>query len=247
MKQRILICDDDEETLEVTTAILEANGFEPLAVASGDEALRVARSESPDAILLDILMSDKNGWETLIELKDDPATRKIPVVILSVLAPWQGEVMSQSFAGWVQKPINPRELVMMLERAIKGRRSPRIVVVEADPVAARTLVGLFEGDGVEVILATSQEIAEAVLRVVVPDLVLLDPAMEDGDGFTLFERIRKDPAFDALPVVVYSARDLDRADRERLATGRTEIYMKSRVSFDELEKRVLALLPAGGR
>lgn len=246
MKRRILICDDDDGMLEMTTAILETSGFEPLRASSGEDALRKALQEKPDAILLDILMPDKNGWETLVDLKDDPVTRGIPVVILSVLAPWQGSVMREFFDGWVEKPIEPRELVKALDRAIAGRRNPRLVVVEDDPVAARMLVALFESDGVEVILASTEAIAHAVLRVIVPDLVVLDLSLADGDGFSLFESMRKDAALARVPVVVYTARDVDAAERERLSVGRTEICTKGRVTIEELEKRVLALLPVRG-
>jgi len=84
-KPRLLIADDNEELIELYKTIFEKESFTVIAVADGEEALRVALEEKPDLIILDIMMPKKTGLEVLRELKSNPVTSNIPVIILTVL------------------------------------------------------------------------------------------------------------------------------------------------------------------
>ncbi len=82
----VLVCDDDGSILAVVKALLEQRGYRVLTAASGQDALQQAASQQPDAVLLDLIMPGMSGWETMEQLKADPATREIPVVIFSALS-----------------------------------------------------------------------------------------------------------------------------------------------------------------
>lgn len=245
--RRVVICDDDPTTLHLVSAILRPNGYEPVPASSGAAALALVAAERPDAILLDLLMPEKNGWETLEELKSRPVTHDIPVIIMSVLSPSEGAVARESYVGWVQKPIDDRDLLRALEHVTRGERRPRVLIVEDDPVQARVLVSLFQSDGIEVLYAPTGTAALAVTRVVVPDLMLLDVGLPEMDAFGVIRKMRADSALCNVPVVVYTARDLDRTDRDRLDLGRTEFFTKGKVELEQLERHVLRLLPVGAR
>lgn len=247
MSRRVLICDDDPGTLQVVSAILEAHDYEPVPAGSGDEALALAAGEPPDAMLLDLFMPEKNGWETLEELKSHAATQGIPVIILSVLSPAEGEVARESYVGWVQKPVGERELLRAVEHVTGSERRPQVLVVEDNPIEARVLVSLFQGDGIDVLYAPTGTAALSIMRLVVPDLVLLDVGLPELDAFGVVERMREDAALCSLPLVVYTARDLDRQERARLELGRTEFFTKGEVELEQLERQVLRLLPVGAR
>lgn len=248
MTRRVLICDDDIATLRIATVILEEQGYEVLLAASGADAVEIAAREQPDAILLDLLMPEKNGWETISELKSNVLTRHIPVIILSLLSPEEAELVRDSYVGWVQKPIRADDLRRALATVTGQReRRPSILVVEDNPVDATVLVSMFRQDGLDVIHAPSGEVALLLTRLIVPDLMLLDVALPEIDGFAVVAAMRADATLCKVPVVVYTARDVDASERARLELGTTFVFTKSRISFEELEQRVLQLLPVGSR
>ncbi len=108
----ILVVDDESSARELLVTYLNSEGFHTATARNGDEAVRKARQMQPDAITLDLVMHGKSGWETLNQLKKDPATAAIPVVVVSVLDekqagfslgaaeyPGQASIQTQSTGG----------------------------------------------------------------------------------------------------------------------------------------------------
>ena len=109
---RVLIVDDETHNRTLLEIMLSADGYELLSAASGEEALAVVEEHRPDLILLDIMMPEMNGFQVTTILKADPATRHIPIIILSALddagAIERGlQVGAEDF---LTKPINHIEL-----------------------------------------------------------------------------------------------------------------------------------------
>lgn len=84
-KGKILFIDDDNFLRKVYKAELSDNGYEVVLAVHGQDGINLAKSEKPDLIILDMIMPQKNGFEVLGELKKDPLTKDIPVIILSNL------------------------------------------------------------------------------------------------------------------------------------------------------------------
>lgn len=105
----LLIVDDDDDIREVAATSVEVvNGFRALTAASGSEAVRSARENRPDGILLDMMMPGMDGLQTLAELRAHPETRDIPVVMLT--ARIDGEHPDGGVAGLIRKPFDPMRL-----------------------------------------------------------------------------------------------------------------------------------------
>lgn len=112
----ILVAEDDFNVRLTLEIVLEDEGFEILMAADGEEALRVARASHPDVILLDQIMPKLDGKQVLQALRQDAATRDIPVLVLSgmergVAADWPG-------AQFVGKPFSPEELVRRIRAVL---------------------------------------------------------------------------------------------------------------------------------
>jgi signal transduction histidine kinase/DNA-binding response OmpR family regulator len=243
--QRILICDDDPGVREVLGSMLQQQGYAVIAAASGREALARAVAERPSAILLDILMPGMSGWDTALALSRAPETHEIPVVIVSSLS--QGETASTpvTVSGWVEKPLDDKTLFTALERALAPQRATALVlVVEDDMDLAAVLIALLERHGVQAVHAASG--AEAVLlgRELHPDLLILDVGLPEGDGFWVTDWLREHDQLRNVPVVVYTGRELNAAERERLDTGHTRFMTKNAVTLDQLQHDVLEALGA---
>jgi len=121
-----------------------------------------------------------------------------------------------------------------------------VLVVEDDAGLAGVLAETFERHGVVSDVAGSGEDAWRAARRRTPDAVVLDIAIPDGDGYWLAERFRHEPALATVPIVAYTALDLNEAERDRLRAAGVEVLTKSRVEPVELERRVMALLAHQG-
>jgi signal transduction histidine kinase/DNA-binding response OmpR family regulator len=235
----VLLCDDDESVLEVLGGILSERGYRVITAGSGDEAVRRAIEERPDAVLLDILMPGFDGWETLNALRQRDETRDIPVVIASVLP----EEPDRPVEGWVEKPIDEPSLFSALETALRGDcGDSRVLLVEDDPDLAAVLLERLGAHGVETLHASSVGEAIRVAAETKPDLLVLDLGLPDGDGVDVVDALRDNGALRSIPLVVYTGREVMPPERERLKLGETAYLSKGRITLEEFETRVLDLL-----
>ena len=123
---RVMIIDDDPDIVESVTMVLQKNGHEVIQAYGGVEGLEKAKSEKPDAIILDVMMPDKDGYEVCKELKGDPNYRDIPILLLTAVV---SKIPSTSYTNrmgmeteaddYVDKPVEPTELVRLVERLLK--------------------------------------------------------------------------------------------------------------------------------
>jgi signal transduction histidine kinase/DNA-binding response OmpR family regulator len=248
---RILICDDDAGIRVVVAEQLRQHGYEIVEARSGQEAITLAQSaqEGPiSAVLLDLEMPGFSGWETLQRLRAHPATRSIPVVILSVVAPTPSLLSGRrkgrgEAQGWVQKPFNENLLLSELGRVLNPRiGAGRILLVEDDEDVAELIVAGFSASGVRVDRAPTRERAIERCLSAAPDLIILDLKLPDGDGFSFVEWLRVQPGLGALPLVVYSGHEVSEAEMLELQLGPTQFLSKARVSPAEVEHLVLAMM-----
>jgi PAS domain S-box-containing protein len=239
----VLVCDDEPSILEVVRILLEQRGYQAVGVTSGREAVERAAELQPAAILLDLVMPGMDGWDTLASLKECLQTRDIPVIIFSAIAPHADAPRRDDAAGWLTKPLDTDALFRALRRVAAGPGPVgRVLLVEDDLDLVGVLRELFAQRGLELHHADSGRQAVEMAQQVHPDLLLLDVGLPDMDGFRVVDWLRRHDRLRRLPLVVYTARDLDARDRERLVLGPTEFLTKARTSPQECERRVVAVL-----
>ena len=120
---RVLLAEDDRFLRKAAEAALKRQGFTVLPAVDGEEALRVARAEIPDIVLLDLIMPKLQGFEVLRALKADPATAAIPVIILSNLGQ-DSDVKQAMEAGavgyFVKANLSLQDLVKRVGEVVGG-------------------------------------------------------------------------------------------------------------------------------
>jgi DNA-binding response OmpR family regulator len=128
MSTRVLVIDDESPIRLLCRVNLEAEGMDVLEAADGPSGLDKARAETPDVILLDVMMPGLDGWRVAEELLDDPRTSAIPIVFLTARAELRDRARGIDLGGvdYVTKPFNPVELAPLvrdlLERVARGER-----------------------------------------------------------------------------------------------------------------------------
>ena len=122
---KVLVIDDDPDLVESVTMILESKNHEVIQAYGGIEGLEKAKAEKPDAIILDVMMPDKDGYAVCIELKGDTEYCDIPILLLTAVV---SQIPSSTYTSrmgmeteaddYVDKPVEPGELVKLVERLL---------------------------------------------------------------------------------------------------------------------------------
>jgi len=150
VKQKILVVDDEEDILELLKFNLSREGYQVLCAVSGEQALRLVRSENPDLIMLDLMLPGIDGLEVTRRLKNDPDTKNLPIVMLTAKGE-EADIVTGLELGaddYITKPFSPRVLIAriraVLRRRIKGQTEEtsvlRIHDLEIDPGRHEVLV-----------------------------------------------------------------------------------------------------------
>lgn len=112
MSKKVLVCDDELYILESVSYVVREEGYDVIAAEDGEEGLRLAQSEKPDLALLDVMMPKRNGFEVCRDLKADPLTRSIYIILLTAMG--QERDIDEGYQSgadeYMTKPFSPRNL-----------------------------------------------------------------------------------------------------------------------------------------
>jgi CheY-like chemotaxis protein len=231
---KVLIIEDDRQVIKLYERYLGEHGFQVTSLTDPAQAVMVARELRPFAITLDIMMPRKDGWQVLQDLKNDPETRGIPVVICSIIED-QEKGFSLGAVDYLTKPILEEDLIRALNR-LNGDGTLQEVLVIDDDVDDLRLVERVLHQHTEYKVRTAQGGAEGLVAVQTrpPQAIILDLNMPEVDGFTVLEMIRQDPIFKDIPVIIFTAGDLSESDRARLQKFSLDLLYKSEFREEDL-------------
>jgi len=239
----VLIVDDDVNFCRVLLDLAHQAGFKGIVALGGEEALALAREHQPAAVTLDIGLRDISGWKVLDALRRDPLTRDIPVHVVTVFEDAQDRVESQGpLTSFLTKPATKDALEGVFSRIQSLVRSGarHLLVVEDDPIQRADIVASITG---EVVVHEATSVAEAlnIVRTEQVDCVILDLRLPTVSGFKLLEHFRKSSKLRRVPVVVYTAAELNAKEAEVLRRAGCEVVVKggldaSRVLLDQVER-----------
>ena len=234
----VLVVDDDASVRGLLAKTLEKEGYRVIAAGNGVEALALARAHRPQAITLDVMMPQLDGWGALKELKADAELRDIPVIMVSVLNE-RGMAIPLGAADFVTKPVDRQRLTAILREHCASPSGASILVVEDDLPTREALCRSLASMGYTAHDAVNGRTGlEWLTRHPVPSLILLDLMMPEMDGFEFLRELRKQPAFANVPVIVVTAKELTEEDI-RVLSGQTEgIIAKDQTYLTELAAAV---------
>ncbi len=231
----LLIVEDDPHYARIMVDLARDRGFKVLVAASGAEALALVRQHPPTAISLDVFLPDMLGWTVLSQLKKDPASRHIPVQILTLDEDRQHGLTRGAFS-FVTKPTTTEGLENALLRIkeFSAARRKRLLVVEDDSAERLGITELLGHDDIDITLAATGADALIAMREQAPDCVVLDLRLPDVSGFEVLERMRDDPALCELPVVVFTGKELTPEEETQLHSMARSIVVKGVESPERL-------------
>ncbi len=213
---RILIIEDNAANLELMAYLLCAFGHATRSACSGQDGIAEAVRDPPDLVICDVQMPFVDGYEVARRLKAEPRTARLPIVAVTALAMVgdRDRGLIAGFDGYIPKPIDPAKFVQQIETFVAAEKhgtlprptaeaapqqsaEPRpkhskILVVDDSAINRELLRHVLDSFGYEVWSAASVTEARAILRERIPDLLLTDIHLADGNGFDLVRRVQAD-------------------------------------------------------
>ncbi len=213
----VLVIEDDEKACRLMKYYLEREGYGVIFASNGDDAIELAKQHHPKVITLDILLPHKDGWEILTDLRSDPETESIPVIIVSML---DNKDLGYSFEAddYFVKPVDKDKLLSRI-RDLSGKKHGLhdvVLVIDDDPKSVKLAACILEEAGEKVLKAYSglEGIQLAISER--PSLIILDLMMPEMSGFEVVDVLRKDERTKDIPIIVLTAKEITREDREIL-------------------------------
>jgi CheY-like chemotaxis protein len=231
----LLVVEDDPHYAHILCDLAHDKGFKVLVAMRGAEALALAREFHPTAVSLDVFLPDMLGWTVLNHLKQDPATRHIPVQMMTMDEDRHHGLSGGAFA-YVTKPTAPEELESAFQR-IKEYTAPRrrrLLVVEDNPAEQLSIRELLSYDDIDVTSVGTGSEALAAISDQQFDCIVLDLRLPDMSGFTVLETLRDTPTLRDLPVVVFTGKELTPEEDTRLHSLARSVVVKGVESPERL-------------
>jgi CheY-like chemotaxis protein len=178
-------------------------------------------------------MPDLDGWTVLSALRGNPELNDIPVIICTV-TDHQRKGLTLGAAGYLTKPIDRDRLITLLNGYAVRTRQTRVLVVEDEADQRERIHSWLGPQKWSVAEAENGRVALDLLKVSVPDVILLDLMMPEMDGFQFVSTLRDHAEWRNIPIIVVTSLDLTLTDRERLKSGVAEILSKDTIDAAQL-------------
>jgi DNA-binding response OmpR family regulator/anti-sigma regulatory factor (Ser/Thr protein kinase) len=224
----VLIIEDSEEWLSIYQKYLTQLGFHMLAARSLRDARRTLEQMKPQAIILDILLRGEDTWRFLAELKADPTTSTIPVLVVTEVEDQQ-KGLALGADAYCVKPV---ELTWLSEQLWQLVPPPvqKILVIDDQEAARYLLQKLLDSPDCQVLTATNGVEGVRLAQTEQPQLICLDLAMPILSGWAVLHQLRADPALQVIPVIVITSMTLTDAEVQQLEAQRVEFVTKAQLS-----------------
>ncbi|ELS03351.1 signal transduction histidine kinase [Xenococcus sp. PCC 7305] len=241
-RNTILVIDDDPTVHDLMARFLTKEKFRVITASSGEEGIRLAKSLEPDAITLDVMMPDLDGWAVLAALKADVQTSHIPVIMITMVDN-QNLGYALGAADYIMKPISKNNLKEVLGKYNSQAAFNKILIVEDDADTREILRRQLEDYSGIVLEAENGRQALDIIAQETPELIISDLMMPEMDGFELFNQLRQNQNWSSIPIIVLTSKELTLIEREKLQGRVKQVFRKGgsqrTILLQELHKLLL--------
>ena len=239
----LLIVEDDAEFANALATLAASLQFDCVIAATADEAIDIALHQVPTAIVLDIHLPDHTGLTVLDRLKHDPATRHIPVQVISG-SDYTQTALEMGAANFLLKPVDKERLLAALaDLERKSALDERaVLIVEDNAIQRDSIQHLLQSEHVRAVAVASASDALQELQRTTFDCMVLDLALPDASGYELLEKMASDESYSFPPVIVYTARSLSATEEQQLRRYSKSIIIKGARSPERLLDEVTLFL-----
>ncbi|MEO8885345.1 MAG: response regulator, partial [Mucilaginibacter sp.] len=232
----VVIVEDDKNFSDILQDYARDHGYKSIMVHEGSNAVDIIKQNLPDAVILDIMLPGKDGWQILKELKKLPETADIPVHLMSAGDAAEKKVLKEGAISFLKKPIDVATLDKLFGDIMvqSGAKFTQILLVEDHQAQSQALKEMMQHNGITVSQAFDGESAFRMLHENDYQCVILDLNLPDISGLDLLDKIKEEERFASLPVIVNTAMELDKTSVSRLMKYANAMVVKTNKSSDRL-------------
>ncbi|MBT3209982.1 MAG: response regulator [Bacteroidetes bacterium] len=231
----ILIIEDDLEFAKVLLMQCHEKNFKCIVSPSGEDGLSLCEKHLPEAVILDIKLPGIDGLSVLDLIKENAATRHIPVHMMSAYEETI-DAYKRGAIGYLMKPAKPVELEAAIEKieTFIDRKMKDLLIVEDDENLRKIIRGIIGDHDVNTIgVGTGSEAIDYIKKEKV-DCIVLDLGLPDMSGFEMLGKLEKEKNLTIPPVIIYTGKDLTRNENEQLQKYTNSIIIKGVKSEERL-------------
>jgi CheY-like chemotaxis protein len=223
----VLVVEDEPETQFIYEKLLKGSRYQPISARNLREARDVVTQLRPRAILLDILLRGEDSWRWLADLKRDPATQTIPVLVATNVED-ERKALALGADAYCVKPLSRASLLEKLDAVV----ARNVLVIDDDPAARYVYQKLLADPRTHVVEAVDGQSGLIAARTAQPVMIFLDLNLPDTTGEEVLAAIRRDSLLKKVPVAVVTSRVLSPQERDRLGERAQAVLEKSELSAD---------------
>jgi CheY-like chemotaxis protein/signal transduction histidine kinase/CHASE3 domain sensor protein len=231
----VVIVEDDKNFANILQDYARDHGYKAIMVNEGTNASEIIRQNLPDAVILDIMLPGKDGWQILKELKASAETANIPVHLMSAGEAADKRVRNEGAISFLKKPIDTGALDKLFgDMKNSGTQFKQILLVEDHKAQSQALKEMMQANNITVDQAFDGESAFRMLQDNEYQCVILDLNLPDISGLDLLDKIKSVDRFASLPVIINTAMELDKTSVSRLMRYANAMVIKTNKSSDRL-------------
>lgn len=231
----ILIIEDDTYFAKTLLDFTRKRNYKGLVAVRGDVGVEMAQKYSPTAILLDIQLPIKDGWQVMDELKANPSTRPIPVHIMSSLSA-KKQSLQKGAVDFINKPValeHMKQIFEKLEHAL-SKNPKKVLIVEENPQHAQALSHFLSTSSLQTIVASNINDSIEALHKKEVDCVILDMGIPDKNAYETLETIKKSEGLENLPIIIFTGKNLSKGEESRIKKYADSIVVKTAHSYQRI-------------
>jgi CheY-like chemotaxis protein len=231
----ILIVEDDTNFAKTILKFTQKQNYKGIVIVRGDLATEFAEKYSPLAILLDIQLPVKDGWQVMDELKSNPKTKHIPVHMMSSLKV-KRESISKGAIDFINKPIAVEQMGNIFKKIDEAlnSKSKKVLIVEDNAKHATALSYFLSDFDVQSEIKTNILDSISALKNNDINCVILDMGIPDQSGYQILERIKQESGLENLPIIIFTGKNLSKSEEIKIKEYADSIVIKTAHSYQRI-------------
>ncbi|MDI6786464.1 MAG: response regulator [bacterium] len=239
-KKLILVVDDEPNARKFLNYHLTMRGYDVVDAYNAEEAVERTRQYKPDLITLDVIMPGIGGFDVVSILKNDPATKNIPILMISIIdEKKRGYCLGAN--AYINKPIDKEELVMKIESLLTKEKEKKVLIADDDHTIVKAIKYTLDRKNYNTIEAFNGEEAIEKVALEAPDLVILDIIMPKMNGYEVIQKMKNIPETANIPIIILTAYNIKDGRVRALSLGAVDYFNKGE-EMDLLYKEIEEIL-----
>jgi CheY-like chemotaxis protein len=241
-KAKILVIEDDPIAIAILTSRLKAKNYHVIVADTGEEGIKLAHQQSPDLILMDMVLPGMHGLEATIRIKNDPKTKEIPIFAVTAMgsSEFVEACQQDGICVFIKKPYDFKELLKHIHKHIDHERKveKRVLIINDDPALVTLMASYLKEYGSHVISKPPRMFNVNQVRKVNPDVILLDIDLLEDWGFAIFEILKKTQSTKSIPIILMASQLTTEQLKEVADQLGAEDFVTQLFAFDDVDRKI---------